>query len=87
MVNEEIRLTEENGISEEYEAKKSEVLAKFNARRIDMLKSITKSDDGRKIAYLTFDDGPSTVSTPKILDILDKYNVKATFFVLGKKLW
>ncbi|WP_248929723.1 polysaccharide deacetylase family protein [Paenibacillus hamazuiensis] len=35
-----------------------------------------------KIAYLTFDDGPSG-STPKILDILRRYNVKATFFVIG----
>ena len=36
--------------------------------------------DGKTI-YLTFDDGPSA-NTVKILDILDKYNVKATFFVL-----
>lgn len=35
-----------------------------------------------KIVYLTFDDGPSE-NTKKILDILDKYNVKATFFVTG----
>ena len=35
--------------------------------------------------YLTFDDGPSTVSTPKILDILDQYGVKATFFMLGNQ--
>lgn len=40
--------------------------------------------DGRKVAYLTFDDGPSTNNTPKILDILKKYNVKATFFVIGQ---
>jgi len=33
--------------------------------------------------YLTFDDGPS-VYTDDILDILDRYNVKATFFVVGK---
>lgn len=33
--------------------------------------------------YLTFDDGPSK-NTNEILDILKKYNVKATFFVLGK---
>lgn len=32
--------------------------------------------------YLTFDDGPS-VHTPRLLDILKKYNVKATFFVTG----
>lgn len=37
-----------------------------------------------KIAYLTFDDGPSNHTT-KILDILDKYNVKATFFVNYKE--
>ncbi len=35
-----------------------------------------------KVIYLTFDDGPST-HTPKLLDILEKYNVKATFFVTG----
>lgn len=37
-----------------------------------------------KIAYLTFDDGPTLKSTPKILDILSEENVKATFFVVGK---
>lgn len=35
-----------------------------------------------KYAYLTFDDGPSA-NTEAILDILDRYNVKATFFVNG----
>ena len=34
-----------------------------------------------KVIYLTFDDGPSE-HTPKLLDILDKYQVKATFFVV-----
>lgn len=37
-----------------------------------------------KKAYLTFDDGPSA-NTAKILDILDRYNVKATFFVIYRK--
>lgn len=37
-----------------------------------------------KIAYLTFDDGPTLKSTSKILDVLKKENVKATFFVVGK---
>lgn len=37
-----------------------------------------------KIAYLTFDDGPTLKSTSKILDILSKEDVKATFFVIGK---
>lgn len=39
---------------------------------------------GQKIVYLTFDDGPSE-NTPKILKILDKYKIKATFFVTGFK--
>lgn len=37
-----------------------------------------------KYVYLTFDDGPSPEVTPWILDELDKYNVKATFFCIGK---
>lgn len=36
----------------------------------------------KKICYLTFDDGPSE-NTLKILDILQRYNAKATFFVIG----
>lgn len=39
------------------------------------------SDTSDKIVCLTFDDGPSQ-NTPKVLDILDKYNIKATFFVV-----
>lgn len=40
--------------------------------------------DSEKVAYLTFDDGPSRIVTPMILDILNEYNIKATFFVLGR---
>lgn len=40
------------------------------------------TEDVKRI-YLTFDDGPSS-STNKILDILKAYDVKATFFVVGK---
>lgn len=40
--------------------------------------------EGQKLVYLTFDDGPSTY-TDEILDILAEYDVKATFFVLGKE--
>ena len=35
------------------------------------------------IIYLTFDDGPTQDTTPKILDILKKKNIKATFFVVN----
>ena len=40
----------------------------------------------QKIAYLTFDDGPSQTVTPLILDLLKKENIKATFFVLGLRV-
>jgi peptidoglycan/xylan/chitin deacetylase (PgdA/CDA1 family)/GNAT superfamily N-acetyltransferase len=33
---------------------------------------------------ITFDDGPDPVFTPQVLDILDRYHVKATFFVIGR---
>ena len=36
-----------------------------------------------KKIYLTFDDGPIPEATPEILEILDQYNVKATFFMVG----
>lgn len=42
--------------------------------------------DGKKVVYLTFDDGPSTTNTPNVLEILDKYNIKGTFFVIGTSL-
>jgi len=42
-------------------------------------------DSDSKLIALTFDDGPS-YNTNKVLDILNKYNVKATFFVLGSKI-
>ena len=37
-----------------------------------------------KLVALTFDDGPSPKTTPEILKILNQYNAKATFFVVGK---
>ena len=37
-----------------------------------------------KLIALTFDDGPHPTYTPQILDILAKYNAKATFFVIGE---
>ena len=38
------------------------------------------------IAYLTFDDGPIPEVTPKVLAILDRYGVKATFFMVGENI-
>jgi peptidoglycan-N-acetylglucosamine deacetylase len=39
-----------------------------------------------KILYLTFDDGPHPVATPFVLEQLQKYNARATFFCIGKNV-
>lgn len=41
-----------------------------------------KRTDGKKMAYLTFDDGPS-INTTSILQILDQNKIKANFFIIG----
>ena len=40
----------------------------------------------KHVVYLTFDDGPSTIVTNKILDILKAENIKASFFIVGSKI-
>ncbi len=47
------------------------------------IKAKTGTDGKKGVIYLTFDDGPSTSITPKILDILKQKNVQATFFILN----
>lgn len=42
--------------------------------------------DDLRVIYLTFDDGPTSPITDKVLDILKEKNVKATFFVVGNKI-
>ncbi len=55
--------------------------SRLTAKQIEAIDKIYSSKE--KVAYLTFDDGPSSTVTPKILDTLKKENIKATFFVLG----
>ena len=52
----------------------------------DRLKKGDYSNNGEKMVFLTFDDGTSTTVTPKVLKILDEYDVKATFFLVGKNI-
>lgn len=42
--------------------------------------------DGGPSLYLTFDDGPTPVITAKVLDILEQYHAKATFFCIGRNV-
>ena len=52
---------------------------------IDKINNIYNGEEGKRV-FLTFDDGPTQEVTQYILDILDKYNIKATFFVLGNRV-
>lgn len=43
-----------------------------------------KMAPGERSVYLTFDDGPIPEATPWVLDTLDRYGIKATFFMVGE---
>lgn len=45
---------------------------------------IKRDITGKKLVALTFDDGPSSATTPRLLDILHEKDAPATFFMLGK---
>ena len=49
-------------------------------------KAIWRMDKKDHSVYLTFDDGPIPESTPFILETLRKYNIKATFFMVGENV-
>ena len=55
-------------------------------RTVRVYKPMTDNvvNPGNKVVYLTFDDGPGPY-TQELLDVLDRYNVKATFFVTNGK--
>lgn len=48
--------------------------------------SVWRMNKTEPIIYLTFDDGPISELTPWVLDILAKYEVKATFFCVGENI-
>ena len=57
-----------------------------NAEEVDAAIAKMYIDPTKPMVALTFDDGPVPGVTDKILDILEKYNVRATFFVVGVRL-
>ena len=67
-----------------YSAKDSSGNKTIAKRKIEVIKKIgSDKQSNEKVVYLTFDDGPSE-NTKKIMDILAKYDAKATFFVTGR---
>lgn len=69
--------------TEEYEASGVDVSKRDLSQNADENVTEEPDENVRKV-YLTFDDGPSS-NTKQILDILAEYDVKATFFVVGKE--
>ena len=63
-------------------------IAFFCANKLKAQTLDKQSQEGveEKVAYLTFDDGPTGKVTEKILDVLKEYDIKATFFVVGKEI-
>ena len=88
------RIAAEKKRKEEEEAKKRMVGVNHEAKKYsydalkvaEKLKNYDYSNNGEKVVFLTFDDGASTTVTPKILDTLEKEDVRATFFVTGKTI-
>ena len=59
----------------------------YDATKVaDKLSKYDYTNDGKKIVFLTFDDGTSKTNTPKVLDILKQEDVKATFFLTGQNI-
>ena len=62
------------------------LLACLGMRAMEAAPTFSLAEEKKEV-YLTFDDGPSTVVTGKILDILKKEDVKATFFVVSDRVY
>lgn len=54
--------------------------------RLFFTESFWRIQGREKCVYLTFDDGPIPQVTPWVLNLLDKYNIKATFFCVGENV-
>lgn len=54
-----------------------------NESKAERIVNVYDVNNGDRVVYLTFDDGPSAENTGRLLDVLKKYDVKATFFVTG----
>ncbi len=57
-----------------------------NILRLLYRRALWRGDKNEKVIYLTIDDGPTTLNTEWILDLLDRHGVKATFFCIGRNV-
>lgn len=69
-----------------YDVVESSYLSEEDKKKYDEYQAEKARKAQEKMVALTFDDGPNPVTTVRILDLLKKYNAKATFFILGQNI-
>ena len=65
------------------EKETNDTLMRLEEENEALRSELTEQLANKKVVYLTFDDGPTPQNTERILEILKKNNIKATFFVIG----
>ena len=50
-----------------------------------LIGTVTSVQTSERAIALTFDDGPDPFSTPRVLDVLERYGARGTFFIVGKR--
>lgn len=79
------------GYSSKLNKKSKEDMEKWRKEIVELAKQNTDSvfingNTNKKVVALTFDDGPDSKITPKILDILKENNIHGSFFVIGNRV-
>ena len=62
------------------------VWASADVRSGIYLGMLCRTTTHRRVVALTFDDGPDAEETPRVLDVLKRHGVRATFFVVGERI-
>lgn len=60
--------------------------ASYSIKSNIYVRAFCEKETLERVVAITFDDGPDTVQTPKILDVLQEYEVQACFFCIGNKI-
>lgn len=79
--------TDVNAVSTDADIADSATNIPSASEQNDLVKIAEEAQGGsKKLCYLTFDDGPTENITGDVLNTLNKYNVKATFFMIGRMI-
>ena len=80
----------QSSIKEESEMSENTVTSALESEAVEEITSVSigheKPEEYGKVIALTFDDGPNTTTTGEVLDVLEKYGVRGTFFLIGDNI-